>query len=108
MGSLAVVCGEVSVSSEKRRFVLGVDFGPRESILSILLRIRLSALGAENGGNKEMTEYRKVKGSDTWHWCTNCSNWPTSNYDVWTGTGRPPSGELDNECRGKERNNECN
>ncbi len=41
MGSLAVVCGEVSVSSEKRRFVLGVDFGPRESILSILLRIRV-------------------------------------------------------------------
>lgn len=25
--------------------------------------------------------YRKKKGSDTWHWCRNCSNWPTSNFE---------------------------
>jgi hypothetical protein len=53
-------------------------------------------------------EYRKRKGSDVWHWCTNCSNWPTSNYEVWCGEGRPPSGELDNECRAKEQNKNCN
>ncbi len=28
-----------------------------------------------------MKEYRKLKGKDTWHFCKNCSNWPTSNYD---------------------------
>jgi len=27
-----------------------------------------------------MPEYRRRKGRDTWHWCRNCSNWPTSNY----------------------------
>ena len=52
-------------------------------------------------------EYRKKKGSDTWHWCTNCSKWPISGYDVWIGEGRPPSGELDDECRAKEKSNDC-
>ena len=53
--------------------------------------------------------YRKIKGGDTWHWCTNCSNWPTSNYDSeWhSGKERPRSGELDNECKAKEANNNC-
>lgn len=35
--------------------------------------------------------YRKKKDSDTWHFCRNCSNWPTSNFD--TSASRP-SGEL--------------
>lgn len=54
--------------------------------------------------------YRKRKGSDTWHFCTNCSNWPTSNFDTVTTTGnaRPTTGELDNECLGKERAGTCN
>jgi hypothetical protein len=55
-------------------------------------------------------KYRKRKdGGDTWHWCTNCSNWPTSNYeevDVPAGQ-RPSSGELDNECLAKERAGTC-
>ena len=44
-----------------------------------------------------------------WHWCTNCSNWPTSNYDseFHSGKERPRSGELDNECKAKEANNDC-
>ena len=52
-------------------------------------------------------KYRKRKGTDTWHWCTNCSNWPTSNYDEVDLPGRPPSGELDNECKGKESAGNC-
>ena len=52
-------------------------------------------------------EYRRKKDSDTWHWCTNCSNWPTYNYETWIGEGRPPSGELDNECKSKEREGKC-
>lgn len=51
------------------------------------------------------TEWRKRKGTDTWHFCSNCSNWPTSNYDV--SHTKPTSGELDNECRSKQANNAC-
>ena len=62
-----------------------------------------------------MTEYRKRKDSDAWHWCKNCSNWPTSNYDTVNTSGttssglptRPTTGELDNECRSKEREGNC-
>ena len=52
-----------------------------------------------------MPEYRRKKGSDTWHWCTNCSKWPTSDYDA--SYTKPTSGELDNECKAKEKANEC-
>lgn len=48
---------------------------------------------------------RKVKGSDTWHYCTNCSKWPTSNYDQ--SAGKPTTGELCSECKGKEKNGQC-
>ena len=51
--------------------------------------------------------YRKRFGSDTWHWCRNCSNWPTSGYITWTGIGRPTVGELDIECLAKEKNGNC-
>ncbi len=59
---------------------------------------------SEKGGN--MTTYRRKKGSDTWHWCTNCSNWPTSDYEEKKMEGRP-SGDLDNECKAKEREGKC-
>jgi hypothetical protein len=48
---------------------------------------------------------RKRNGSDTWHWCSNCSNWPTSDYTE--KPGRPTSGDLCNECRGKENDGTC-
>lgn len=51
------------------------------------------------------TVWRKRKGTDTWHFCSNCSNWPTANYDV--SYTKPTSGELDNECRSKQANNDC-
>lgn len=54
-----------------------------------------------------MTTYRRKKGSDAWHWCTNCSNWPTSDYEETKTDGRPTSGELDNECRAKESAGTC-
>ncbi len=52
-----------------------------------------------------MPEYRKLKGHDTWHWCRNCSNWPTSNYD--TRNTKPSGGELDNECLAKDKAGTC-
>jgi len=54
-----------------------------------------------------MPTYRKRKGRDTWHWCTNCSLWPDSDYEEVTTPGRPSSGELCNECRSKEEKGEC-
>jgi len=49
--------------------------------------------------------YRKKKGSDTWHNCSNCSNWPTSDYDV--SYTKPTSGERCNECMAKEAAGTC-
>jgi hypothetical protein len=53
------------------------------------------------------SEYRKRKGVayDSWHFCTNCSKWPTSNYD--SRTDKPTTGEFCDECLGKKRNDNC-
>lgn len=58
---------------------------------------------ATNGGH--MPEYRRKRGSDVWHWCKNCSKWPTSDYES-TYT-KPTSGELDNECKSKDSAGTC-
>jgi len=50
-------------------------------------------------------EYRRRKGSDVWHFCTNCPDWPTKDYESrWE---KPTSGELDNTCRAMERDGRC-
>ncbi|MCZ7681499.1 MAG: hypothetical protein M5U28_22970 [Sandaracinaceae bacterium] len=49
--------------------------------------------------------FRKKNGSDTWHWCSNCSKWPT--YDYTTSSSKPSSGELCNECKGKAARGDC-
>jgi len=49
--------------------------------------------------------YRRRRGHDTWHFCSNCSNWPTSDYD--THPGKPSDGELCNECKSKKANDNC-
>jgi len=54
-----------------------------------------------------MAEYRRIKGKDTWHWCKSCQHWPTSNFDSNYTTTRPTTGELCNECKGKEKNKNC-
>lgn len=48
-------------------------------------------------------EYRKRRGSDTWHFCGSCPRWPTSDYT--TPHTRPPTGELCGECKAKDRTN---
>jgi len=52
-----------------------------------------------------MRRWRRKRGSDVWHFCTNCSSWPTSDYEE--TTTQPTSGELDNECRSKDANGTC-
>jgi len=51
-----------------------------------------------------MAVYKKKKGGDTWHWCRNCSKYPTS--DVETTTTRP-AWDLCEECKAKEKNGTC-
>jgi hypothetical protein len=50
-------------------------------------------------------QYRKQKGTDTWHFCSNCSTWPTSNYEA--SSEKPTEGALCNECKAKKANNSC-
>lgn len=49
--------------------------------------------------------WRRRKGYDSWHKCSNCSNWPTSKYDV--SQTKPSSGEFCNECLSKQANKNC-
>lgn len=49
--------------------------------------------------------WRKRRGSDTWHFCSNCSNWPQSDYEV--SYTKPNSGELCNECKAKQDAGNC-
>jgi hypothetical protein len=49
--------------------------------------------------------FRKKNGRDTWHFCTNCSNWLTSDYDI--KSSKPNSDELCNECLSKEKRKVC-
>ncbi len=53
-----------------------------------------------------MAIYKRRKGKDTWHWCRNCSNYPTGT-DVETSYSKPTSGELCNECKSKENEGKC-
>ena len=50
-------------------------------------------------------KYRKIKGSDTWHFCSKCSKWPVSSYEE--KTAKPKAGKLCDECRAKEANKNC-
>lgn len=50
--------------------------------------------------------YRKRNDKDTWHWCRNCSNWPTTNYKE--QQTKPTTGELCNECQAKQKAGTCN
>lgn len=50
-------------------------------------------------------EYRRKKDKDTWHFCRNCSNWPTSNYE--SQQTKPTSGELCDECLAKDKRGDC-
>lgn len=49
--------------------------------------------------------FRRRRDSDTWHWCRNCSNWPTADFDE--RPMKPSGGELCNECAAKQRDGSC-
>jgi hypothetical protein len=49
-------------------------------------------------------EYRRSEHGSTWHWCTNCSTYPTEDY--FTRSSRP-NGDLCNECIAKAQEKRC-
>jgi hypothetical protein len=49
--------------------------------------------------------WRRRKNHDTWHFCTNCSNWPKEDYDV--SFHKPTYGELCDECKAKDKAGNC-
>jgi hypothetical protein len=52
-----------------------------------------------------MANYRRRKTGDTWHFCSNCSLWPTSDF-VEQST-KPTTGELCNQCKAKKDAGDC-
>lgn len=54
---------------------------------------------------RAIREYRKARSSATWHFCVNCSTWPTADFEVRMTS--PADGEICNECRAKERGGTC-
>lgn len=49
--------------------------------------------------------YRKDMDSNTWHFFKECSQWPTSNYQV-TYT-KPDEEELCPECKSRKQSGNC-
>jgi len=53
----------------------------------------------------EAATYRRKHGADTWHFCSNCSAWPTNDFDV--QSEKPTTGEFCNECQSKIISHTC-
>jgi uncharacterized protein (DUF433 family) len=56
---------------------------------------------------KNKKVYRKLDESDTWHWCKNCSFWPTTSFEERVMSSPPENSEVCNECRSKETASSC-
>ena len=50
-------------------------------------------------------EFRRRPDGEVWHWCLNCSHWPTRDYQTRHGT--PPRDELCSECQAKTEAGSC-
>lgn len=106
LDSLVEVSGFVELSSSgvprlmQVESVRLVDDAPLQLELSAPLVS--SALPLDS---KTITLFRKRKGGDTWHFCKNCSQWPTDNYKE--QSTKPTTGEFCNECRAKQKAGNC-
>jgi len=54
-----------------------------------------------------MITYRRRRGKDVWHWCTNCTDWPEEDFIVVEKEFRPTSYELCDQCFAKEKAGNC-
>ena len=79
-----------------------------EAVSDSALRQKLSSLKATRGeAGPSSTTLRRGRGQDTWHWCLNCSTWPTSDYEERKNLKRPRGGGLCSECSAKEKAGSC-
>jgi uncharacterized protein (DUF433 family) len=71
------------------------------------LRQKLLLLKSRKTQSKpSVRAYRRRKGAETWHLCSSCSTWPSSNYEEKI-TADHFRGELCNECRAKDKAGNC-
>ena len=66
-------------------------------------RLAISMVGMHGIGGAMI--YRRRLKSDTWHFCSNCSNWPKKGYQA--KTQLPTTGELCDQCKGKRKKDKC-
>jgi len=52
------------------------------------------------------TSYRKKHKTDLWHFCSNCTNWPVTDFDIHDHSA-PPLGESCPECVENLRQGSC-
>jgi CheY-like chemotaxis protein len=52
------------------------------------------------------TSYRKKHKTDLWHFCSNCTNWPVTDFDIHDHSA-PPLGESCPECVENLRQGNC-
>lgn len=53
-----------------------------------------------------MAVYRRKEGSETWHWCINCPDYPTGD-NVTVRHTKPEYGTLCPVCEVKEKARDC-
>ena len=53
-----------------------------------------------------MVTYVKAKDTDTWHWCTNCTQYPKKE-NIKESTTTKPTFDLCNQCKAKETDKNC-
>jgi ribosomal protein L40E len=52
-------------------------------------------------------EYHRGADGHIWHFCRNCSHWPTNSFNIIIAERLPPDFEICNECIALNRAGEC-
>lgn len=104
--------GTRDMQGKQFRLASHLDGDPDSAEMRCATRCRYGVLSPvsvsrQHSANRkeQIMAYRRRKSSDTWHWCRNCPQYPTSGYVQ--SARKPASGELCNTCKAKERNRTC-
>jgi hypothetical protein len=63
---------------------------------------------ASEGKERDAMTYRRRKEVyDAWHWCHNCTRYPTDDFIEVTLRDPPTRGELCDQCQERERGKNC-
>jgi DNA-binding response OmpR family regulator len=94
---IIVVSGYVSASAGTTILSGWAEFIAKPLDLNILLAMAQRIL---QRSLPVPINYRKKRGSQTWHFRSDCSNWPTSDYEE--QSSETAAGEPCNECKWKQ------